>query len=236
LEEFGVADPRVTPLDGRFYFTYVAVSRHGPATALASTTDFQTFERHGIAFCPENKDVVLFPQRTGGTYAALHRPVCGTPFTRPEMWVARSPDLTHWGTHDPLGVAGGEWQSGRVGAGPPPVPVPGGWLAIYHGNRHPTRTGEVGTYYGGALLLDPDEPARVLRRTAEPFFRPEADFEVAGFVPNVIFPTGVVQDRDTLLVYYGAADAVTAVVEYSLGELLGAMTDADCRLTAGSWR
>jgi beta-1,2-mannobiose phosphorylase / 1,2-beta-oligomannan phosphorylase len=236
VEEFGVEDPRITPLDGRFYFTYVAVSRHGPATALASTADFRTFERHGVAFCPENKDVVLFPQRTGGTYAALHRPVCGTPFTRPEIWVARSPDLTHWGTHAPLGVPGGEWQSGRVGAGPPPVRVPGGWLAIYHGNRHPTRAGEVGTYYGGALLLDPDDPARVLRWTAEPFFRPEADFEVAGFVPNVVFPTGVVQDQGSLLVYYGAADAVTAVAEYALGELLGAMTDADCRLTAGSWR
>ena len=111
-----------------------------------------------------------------------------------------------------------------MGAGPPPVRVPGGWLAIYHGNRHPTRPGEVGTYYGGALLLDADDPARVLRRTAEPFFRPEADFEVAGFVPNVVFPTGVVQDGDSLLVYYGAADAVTAVAEFSLGEVLDAMT------------
>lgn len=96
LEEFGVEDPRVTPLDGRFYFTYVAVSRHGPATALASTTDFVTFERHGVIFCPENKDVVLFPEKVSGTFAALHRPVCATPFTRPEMWVARSPDLLHW--------------------------------------------------------------------------------------------------------------------------------------------
>jgi beta-1,2-mannobiose phosphorylase / 1,2-beta-oligomannan phosphorylase len=224
VEEFGIEDPRITPLDGRFYFTYVAVSRHGPASALASTSDFRTFQRHGVVFCPENKDVVLFPERIGGTYAALHRPVCGTPFTRPEMWVARSPDLAYWGAHVPLSVSGGEWQSGRVGAGPPPVRVPGGWLAIYHGNRQPTRPGEVGMYYGGALLLDPDDPAWILRRTAEPFIRPDADFEVAGFVPNVVFPTGVVQDKDALLVYYGAADAVTAVAEFSLGELLGAMT------------
>src|SRR5439155_16662644 len=161
--------------------TYVAVSRHGPATALASTTDFRTFERHGVVFCPENKDVVLFPETIGGTYAALHRPVCGTPFTRPEMWVARSPDLIHWGAHAPLAVSGGEWQSGRVGAGTPPIRVAGGWLVIYHGNRQPTDPGEVGTYYGGALLLNPDDPARVLRRTPEPFFRPEAEFEVCGF-------------------------------------------------------
>ena len=226
-DEFGVEDPRITPLNGRFYFTYVAVSRHGPATALASTSDFCTFERHGVVFCPENKDVVLFPETIGGTYAALHRPVCGTPFTRPEMWVARSPDLIHWGAHTPLAVSGGEWQSGRVGAGTPPVRFAGGWLEIYHGNRQPTRAGEVGVYYGGALLLDADEPERVLRRSVDPFFAPEADFETSGFVPNVVFPTGVVQDGDALLVYYGAADTVTAVVEFLLRELLDAMTGPD---------
>ncbi|HEX4607698.1 MAG TPA: glycoside hydrolase family 130 protein [Urbifossiella sp.] len=223
-EEFGVEDPRITPLNGRFYFTYVAVSRHGPATALASTSDFRTFDRHGIIFCPENKDVVLFPGMIGGAYAALHRPVCGTPFTRPEMWVARSPDLTHWGAHTPLPLAGGEWQSGRVGAGPPPVRVPDGWLAIYHGNRHPTQPGEVGAYYGGAILLDADDPAKVLKRTAEPFMRPEAEFEVNGFVPNVVFPTGVVPDEEKLLVYYGAADAVTVMVEIDRQELLDSLT------------
>ncbi|HJZ54046.1 MAG TPA: glycoside hydrolase family 130 protein [Gemmataceae bacterium] len=227
VEEFGVEDPRITPLNGKYYFSYVAVSRHGPATALASTSDFRTFDRHGVVFCPENKDVVLFPEKVGGAFAALHRPVCGTPFTRPEMWVARSPDLIHWGAHTPLTVSGGEWQSGRVGAGTPPVRVSGGWLEIYHGNRHPTRLGEVGTYYGGAILLDANDPAKVLRRTPEPFFRPAAEFEVSGFVPNVVFPTGMVQDGDTLLIYYGAADAVTAVVEFDRRKLLDVMTAPD---------
>jgi predicted GH43/DUF377 family glycosyl hydrolase len=236
VEEFGIEDPRITPLDGRFFFTYVAVSRHGPATALASTADFRTFERYGLVFCPENKDVVLFPERLGDTYAALHRPVCRTPFTRPEMWVARSPDLMHWGTHTPLCLSGGEWQSGRVGGGSPPIRTSDGWLVIYHGNRRPPGPGQVGTYYGGALLLDLENPTRVLRATAEPFFCPEADFEIAGFVPNVVFPTGVVEDWDRLLVYYGAADAVTALAEFSLRELLEAMTDVDYPLTGGSWR
>jgi predicted GH43/DUF377 family glycosyl hydrolase len=224
VEEFGVEDPRVTGIDGRFYFTYVAVSRHGPATALASTADFRAFERHGVIFCPENKDVVLFPERIGGSFAAIHRPVCGTAFTRPEMWVARSPDLAHWGAHAPLRVSGGDWQSGRVGAGTPPVRVPGGWLEVYHGNRQPTGPGEVGAYYGAALLLDPDDPARLRARTTEPFFTPEAAFEVEGFVPNVVFPTGVVRDRGSLLLYYGAADAYTAVAEFSEQEILAAMS------------
>ncbi len=225
LEEFGVEDPRITPLDGRYYISYVAVSRHGPASALASTTDFCTFERHGVIFCPENKDVVLFPEKVGGFFNALHRPVCGTPFTRPEMWLARSPDLIHWGAHLPLDVSGGHWQSGRVGAGAPPFRVAQGWLEIYHGNRQPTQAGEVGTYYGGAILLDPENPAVVLRRTPEPFLVPVADFEVNGFVPNVVFPTGVVEDGDSLLVYYGASDAFTAVAEFATRDLLGAMSD-----------
>ena len=227
LEEFGVEDPRIAPLDGRFYFTYVAVSRHGPATALASTLDFRTFERHGIIFCPENKDVVLFPERIGGAFAALHRPVCGSPFTRPEMWVAKSPDLIHWGAHTPLTLSGGAWQSGRVGAGAPPIRVAGGWLALYHGNRHPTRPDDVGEYAAGALLLDADDPTRILKQTAEPFMRPEAEFERSGFVPGVVFPTGIVQDGAKLLVYYGAADAATAVAEFDRGELIGAMVALD---------
>ncbi len=227
LEEFGVEDPRITAIDGRFWVTYVAVSRHGPATALAWTDDFRTFERYGVIFCPENKDVVLFPEACGGRYGALHRPVCGTPFTRPEMWFAESPDLISWGSHRPLDLAGAEWRSGRVGAGAPPIRVPDGWLEIYHGNRQPDCPGAVGTYYGGALLLDRDDPARVLRRTPQPFLCPEASFEVVGFVPDVVFPTGVVRDGETILVYYGAADTFTAVAEFSERELLDTMIDTD---------
>ena len=224
-EEFGVEDPRITALNGRFYFTYVAVSRHGPATALASTTDFCTFDRHGIIFCPENKDVVLFPEQIGGSYAALHRPVCGTPFTRPEMWVARSPGLAPLG-----GTRSAEPVGRRMAIRSPWVPVPrrfafpmAGWKSTT-GTAARTRPGEVGTYYGGALLLDATDPARVLKRTAEPFMVPEADFEREGFVPNVVFPTGVVEAGENLLVYYGAADAVTAVAEFEMRELFEALT------------
>jgi predicted GH43/DUF377 family glycosyl hydrolase len=220
-EEFGVEDPRITFLDGRYWITYVAVSCHGPGTALASTTDFRTFRRHGVIFCPENKDVVLFPEKVGGSFVALHRPVGKTPFTHPEIWVARSPDLIHWGGHHHIDTGGGEWQSGRVGAGAPPLRVADGWLEIFHGNRRPTEPARVGTYYGAALLLDHDHPARVLRRTPEPFLVPTTEFERHGFVPDVVFPTGVVPDGDALLVYYGAADTSTAVAEVSLRDLMG---------------
>jgi beta-1,2-mannobiose phosphorylase / 1,2-beta-oligomannan phosphorylase len=225
LEEFGVEDPRITAIDGRYFFTYVAVSRHGAATAMASTTDFRRFDRHGVIFCPENKDVVLFPERIDGQYVALHRPNAATPFCRPEMWVARSPDLIHWGRHESLHGGGAEWETGRVGAGTPPVRVNDGWLEIYHGNRQPTRPGEVGTYATGVLLLDQSDPARVLRRTAASIFEPTAAFEQHGFVPDVVFPTGIVETEESYLIYYGAADSCTAVVEFSKCEVMGSLVE-----------
>jgi predicted GH43/DUF377 family glycosyl hydrolase len=224
MEEFGVEDPRLTAFGDRYYFTYVAVSRHGAATALASTTDFRRFERHGIIFCPENKDVVLFPEKIGGEYVALHRPNAATPFCRPEMWIARSPDLIHWGRHESLHGGGAEWETGRVGAGTPPVRVDDGWLEIYHGNRKPTRPGEVGMYSTGVLLLDGDNPAEILRRSAASIFEPTADFERTGFVPDVVFPTGIVEKGNAYLVYYGAADSCTAVVEFSKDEVASALS------------
>jgi len=223
FEEFGVEDPRITPLEGRFYVTYVAVSRHGVATALASTDDFQAFTRHGVIFGPENKDVVLFPEQIDGHYVALHRPSGSAGFARPEMWLARSPDLLHWGEHQHLLGVGASWDSGRIGAGPPPLRVAEGWLVIYHGNARPARPGDVGIYSAGAMLLAYEDPSRILRRGSTPLLTPQADFEREGFVPNVVFPTGIIADGDSLLVYYGAADTISAVIRLSLDEVLDSL-------------
>jgi predicted GH43/DUF377 family glycosyl hydrolase len=223
LEEFGVEDPRITPIHGQYYFTYVAVSRHGAATALASTPDFNSFSREGAIFCCENKDVVLFPGQIAGAHAALHRPNPATPFCRPEMWIAWSQDLLHWGHHGVLHGGGANWENGRVGAGTPPVRVPEGWLEIYHGSQHTTTPGTVGKYSTGALLLDAENPAQILRRSPQSIFEPETEYERQGFVPEVVFPTGIVETEQTFLVYYGAADTCTAVVEFSREELMAAL-------------
>lgn len=222
-EEFGVEDPRITRLDGRYYFTYVAVSRHGAATALASTEDFRQFRRHGIIFPPENKDVVLFPERIDNLYVALHRPNGRTPFTPPEMWLARSADLVSWGRHDPVFAEKAGWESGRVGAGVPPIRTPLGWLELYHGNRRPTGPGEVGQYVAAALLLDANDPRRIIARSVEPLFSPTEAFEREGFVADVVFPTGIIARGDSLMVYYGASDTYTGAVELSLEETLASL-------------
>jgi len=219
-EEYGVEDPRITKIDDRYWITYVAVSRHGAATALASTTDFRTFERHGIIFPVENKDVLLFPEKIGGKYVAIHRPNGATRFTIPEMWLARSSDLMHWGEHAPLHVPLADWESGRIGGGVPPFRVEGGWLELYHGNRRPMMPGEVGAYQASAVLLDLEDPSRVIARTSEPIMSPTEPWERHGFVPDVVFPTGLVQRGDQWLIYYGAGDAHTAVVEMNQAEVL----------------
>ncbi|TWT41312.1 glycoside hydrolase family 130 protein [Botrimarina hoheduenensis] len=222
-EEYGVEDPRITTIDGIHWITYVAVSRHGAATAIASTSDFVRFERHGIIFPPENKDVVLFPRKIAGQYVALHRPTTKTDFCRPEVWIARSPDLLHWGGHEPLfqGISG--WESDRTGAGAPPIELDEGWLVIYHGCGSSERPGDVGAYCAGAVLLDRDDPTRVLRRSREPLLRPIADFERSGFVPNVVFPTAVIDRETGLTIYYGAADTAVGVVDTSRDAVLASL-------------
>ena len=160
------------------------------------------------------------PSESTGSMSRFIVPTRRRRFVDPRCGSRRSPDLIHWGRHECLHGGGGEWETGRVGAGTPPVRVDAGWLEIYHGNRQPTRPGEVGTYATGVLLLDPKNPARVLRRTAASIFEPTADFERHGFVPDVVFPTGIVESGDSYLIYYGAADSCTAVVEFSKGEVL----------------
>jgi predicted GH43/DUF377 family glycosyl hydrolase len=218
-EEFGVEDPRITRIGDVCYFTYVTVSRHGAATALASTRDFQKFERHGIIFAPENKDVVLFPEQIGGEYYALHRPNAATPFCKPEMWLATSPDLSHWGWHKHFLGGGETWDIGRIGAGTPPIRTPEGWLEIYHGNSKRAEEKGIGAYSGGLLLLDLEHPERILGASGQAFV-PQTDFEHNGFVPNVVFPTGIIDQGETVLVYYGAADTYSAVVEFSKREIV----------------
>ncbi|HMJ64040.1 MAG TPA: glycoside hydrolase family 130 protein [Candidatus Binatia bacterium] len=218
-EEYGVEDPRISQIGDTFYITYVAVSRHGVTTALASTRDFKSFKRHGIIFCPENKDVMLFPETIGGLYHALHRPNGATAFTKPEMWIANSPDLLHWGRHERLLGGGEDWDLGRIGGGAPPIKTEAGWLELYHGNSKREAEKNVGTYSGGLLLLDLQEPRCILGRCGQ-IFVPETEFEREGFVPNVVFPTGTVQHGDSVLVYYGAADTYVGVVEFSLKEML----------------
>ena len=219
-ETFGIEDPRLAKFDDRFYFTYVAVSEHGVTTALASTDDFRSFQRHGVIFCPENKDVVLFPEKIDGQYVALHRPNPNAHFCPPEIWIARSPDLRHWGGHERLLGSEAAWATIKVGAGTPPVRTRRGWLSLFHGHIAPEQKSDVGQYAAATMLLDRDDPRRIVGLSPQPVMQAEADFERSGFLPDIVFPTALIRRGDEIDVYYGAADTATGVTRYSLDELL----------------
>jgi predicted GH43/DUF377 family glycosyl hydrolase len=223
-ETFGVEDPRLAKFGDRYYFTYVAVSQHGIVTALASTTDFQSFERHGIIFCPENKDVILFPERINGQFVAFHRPNPNGRFAQPEMWLARSPDLLHWGGHERLLGSEASWATVKIGGGTPPIRTPGGWLSLYHGHIGPeagsSERGDIGEYAAAALLQSRDDPAQIIGMSPHPVMRAEADFERSGYLPNIVFPTALLPRGEHVDVYYGAADTATGVARYALDDLL----------------
>jgi predicted GH43/DUF377 family glycosyl hydrolase len=215
LESFGVEDARITQLDGRYWINYTAVSPYGIATALASTTDFRTFERHGIIFPPNNRDVTIFPERIGGRVAALHRPMPET-IGEPAIWYASSPDMLDWGDHRFVaGSRPGGWDGAKIGGGAVPFRTDDGWLAVYHGVREsPTE------YALGALLLAADDPSVVLARSRSPILAPESPYERKGFFDGVVFTCGLVGEGDGVRVYYGAADGVTAVADLSLPDIM----------------
>jgi predicted GH43/DUF377 family glycosyl hydrolase len=213
-ETFGIEDPRISLIDGTYYISYVAVSPLGVTTCLASTKDFKSFQRHGVIFCPENKDAVLFPEKIAGKYYALHRPVSPL-FKKQEIWVAGSPDLNCWGNHRYLmGPQAGCWDDTKIGASSVPFKIKQGWLEIYHGADRNNR------YCLGAVLLDAKQPWKVLARTERPILEPQADYECDGFFGNVVFCCGLLYEDDKLKIYYGVADTAVCYAELPLQETI----------------
>jgi predicted GH43/DUF377 family glycosyl hydrolase len=213
-ETFGIEDPRISLIDGVYYISYVAVSILGVTTCLISTRDFISFQRHGIIFCPENKDAMLFTEKINGKFYALHRPVSPL-FEKQNIWIAESPDLRCWGNHRCLmGPAPGCWDEAKIGAGAVPFKTERGWLEIYHGVDYSNR------YCLGAVMLDGAEPWKIIARANKPILEPQADYECEGFFGNVVFSCGLLCDGDTVRIYYGAADTVICYAELSLKEII----------------
>ena len=220
LETYGIEDCRVAKIGERYCLTYTQVSNHGVGVGLRTTRDWKSFEHHGMIFPPHNKDCALFEERIGGKYYALHRP------SSPELggnyiWLAESPDLVHWGRHRCVAHSReGSWDSARVGAGAAPIRTSEGWLEIYHGATGQHR------YCLGALLLDLNEPWRVLARSETPIMEPTAEYENEGFLGQVIFTNGHLVDGDLITLYYGAADSVICAAHLSIASILRSLVPA----------
>jgi beta-1,2-mannobiose phosphorylase / 1,2-beta-oligomannan phosphorylase len=219
-EAFGVEDPRITQLGDWYYLTYSAVSPMGVLTALARTRDFLNFERMGNIFAPDNKDVAIFPEKIADRYYAFHRPSLKH-LGQPSMWLASSRDLLDWGRHEFLiGPRPGKWDSQRVGCGAAPIRTQAGWLQLYHAADENIR------YCTGAILLDLESPSQVLARSEEPFLVPDQNYECVGFMPNVVFHSGLtVNGSDELALYYGAADDKICGATVSISKVLASLRE-----------
>lgn len=227
-DRFGAEDPRISQIDGTYLVTYTALAHpafgdvDGVRIGLATTEDWRSVRKHGVVG-PDvrDKDAVIFPRRIGGRVAMLHRIVPDVQLVffddleqlyRPpaSLWEDHLRNLDEW----VVLRAEAPWEGKKVGAGPTPIETDEGWLLIYHG------VDEHHVYRAGLVLLDLDDPRRVIARTRYPVLEPETPFERTGDVDNVVFPEGAVVIDGTLHLYYGAADRVVGHATAPMADVL----------------
>ena len=218
-------DNRVTKIDDWYYIvTPVMVNGYdSPVGMLGRTKDFESYERIDVITQPKNRGASLFPEKIGGKYYKLDRPGGGDG-GHGDIWVSSSPDLVHWGCFKPVIAAGYRfWNVQKIGP-TPPIKTDKGWLELMHGVFSPAG----GTYYYiGALLLDLDEPWKVIGKTNSYILAPEEEYERYGNCDNTVFVCGAIADHeaDELRVYYGATDNYICLATGSLSELVQACVD-----------
>ena len=212
-------DPRINPLEGAHFLSYAAVSTIGCRIGLARLSPDFTSARHiGFPHHIQNRNAVLFPEKIGGEYWMLHRPQ--HPNGGGSIWISASRDLRYWGRCRPVAHPHRFWEQKKIGPAAPPIRTPEGWLVIYHG-VFPHCNGV--NYGAGVLLLDLEEPWRVVARGPHPVLWVEESYEMIGQVPNVIFPGAVIPEPDgTVKVYYGGADYVQCLATGRLADLVAA--------------
>jgi predicted GH43/DUF377 family glycosyl hydrolase len=230
-----VEDARITPLLGAYYLSYCKASVE-PAgiprlpwetapfrvrSGVGVTEDFTTMQEYSTVLWGQNtKDAVFFPEIIDGRYTVLVREY-------PGIQIVTSGDLLIWQlplrqVMDPIP---GTWEAERIGAGPPPLRTPWGWLLLYHGNEYLRLPGNQRHYRMGLAVLSADDPSRVLYRHPEPIFSPEEPYETEGPVGNVVFGTALVELHDRFYLYYGAADGVIGVAWIEREELYRFLAD-----------
>ena len=220
----GVEDPRIVKLGDTYHLSYVCWNERNVDIALATSQDLVGWRDHGVIFghqeCGNNKNASLWPEKLGGRYALIHRPMGFAWGADPhplDMWLSQSDDLKTWNGHRRLLRARrGEvnWENLKIGLGAPPFRTKAGWLMVYHA------VDEALVYRLGLVLLDLEDPTKVLKRTDKPILEPETDWELKGDVNNVVFTCGAVLLGTELWVYYGGADSMIGLAKGDIREFL----------------
>jgi predicted GH43/DUF377 family glycosyl hydrolase len=196
-------------------------------SGIAVSTDLRAWRFHSWVSEPDidDRDVILFPERIGGKFVALRRPLqrvgpeYGVP--GPSIWLSTSDDLKSWS--EPALVAKAEfpWEDNRIGGSTPPIKTERGWLVLYHGVQTLDASIKRVVYRVGAMMLDLEDPTRVLARPSDFIMEPETYYERFGaYIPNVIFPTANVVKDGTIYLYYGVCDTAIALATCPLDALV----------------
>jgi predicted GH43/DUF377 family glycosyl hydrolase len=218
----GVEDPRLTRVEDTFYMTYVAFDGANPprvALTSISVADFiakrwDTWAKPKLISAPGmvNKNAVIFPERVGGKYVVFHR-------VYPNILVDYLDDLefeNYLKGQYVIRPRRGHWDSKKIGAGAPPIKTKDGWLFIYQSVGYQ----DSGRYKIGAMLLDLENPTKVLYRANRPLISPDLHYENAGHKAGVVYPCGAVVKDGRLFVYYGGADTVVCAASENLDRFL----------------
>ncbi|OGT21243.1 MAG: hypothetical protein A3C55_04345 [Gammaproteobacteria bacterium RIFCSPHIGHO2_02_FULL_42_13] len=228
----GCEDPRLTCIDDRIYMTYTAFNGvEAPGVALTSINvkDFLNKKWHWrkpVLISPRgqiNKNWVIFPEKIKGKYAILHS-------ISPEISIDYFAHL-NFGKNILIisqyssALRNGCWDNQLRGVGPPPIKTADGWLILYHAmdKYDPNK------YKLGAMMLDYNDPTKILYRAINPILEPCANYENQGYKSGVIYACGAVVIDDRLFVYYGGADRVTCVVTVKMSDFLVQLQS--CRMT-----
>jgi predicted GH43/DUF377 family glycosyl hydrolase len=212
-EQTGMEDARFVRFvddDGSisFYATYTAYSGSHISQQLLETTDFLSFTSTPmVGSAAANKGLALFPRRIRGRFAAMSRS------DRESNSVAYSDDPFNWPNSAPCQQPARAWEALQLGNCGPPIETEAGWLVLTHG------VGPMRTYRIGAILLDLEEPTRVIGQLRQPLLSPAAD-EQDGYVPNVVYSCGALVHAGTLVMPYGIGDAAIGIATVPLRELL----------------
>jgi predicted GH43/DUF377 family glycosyl hydrolase len=213
----GIEDARFVEFndEGRrtFYATYTAYSGSAIRSELLETTDFINFRLIPLmGTAARNKGMALFPRKIGGRFAMIARQ------DNENLYLIYSDDLYSWCEGTAILKPAFPWEFVQIGNCGSPIELDQGWLLLTHG------VGPVRKYSIGAVLLDKNDPSKVLARSREPLVRPEPS-EREGYVPNVVYTCGALRHNDQIILPYAVSDTFSNFATLKISALLRAMTD-----------
>lgn len=234
-----IYDPRLTVIDGTVHVCFAMDTHHGIRGGIATTKDFKSLNIRSLS-APDNRNMVLFPEKINGNYVRLERPMpiySRKRQDRFDIWCSQSPDLRYWGdTKLVIGTEQVPFANDKIGPAAPPIKTEHGWLTTFHAVWRDENRGKHGwekqwtkIYCAGIMLLDLNDPSKVIGFSKEPLIAPELYHETTeGFRTDVIFPGGMLlEDNGEVKIYYGAADTVECLATANVDDLVNLCLQKD---------